>query len=96
MPTIKRKESDSFDMTLRRFKRACEKAGIHSKLRKLEFYEKPTWERRRRKAAQVKRYHKKRMKDNESRDRNRARTFRYRDRITAPEPPQDNAETEAA
>ena len=42
-----------------RFKRACEKAGVLSDVRKREFYEKPTQVRKRKKAAAVKRYKKK-------------------------------------
>ena len=41
---------------LRRFKRSCEKAGILTELRRREFYEKPTQERKRKKAAAVKRH----------------------------------------
>jgi small subunit ribosomal protein S21 len=40
---------------LRRFKRACEKAGILSEVRRREYYEKPTQERKRKKAAAIKR-----------------------------------------
>jgi small subunit ribosomal protein S21 len=43
-------------VALRRFKRACEKAGILAELRRREFYEKPTQERKRKKAAAVKRH----------------------------------------
>jgi len=65
MPTVKIRENESFDGAMRRFKRSCEKAGIPSKLRQLEFYEKPTAKRKRKKAAAVKRQHKQRMKSNE-------------------------------
>ena len=58
MPTIDINENGSIDSALRRFKRSCERAGIPTKLRALEFYEKPTWKRKRRKAAAVKRYRK--------------------------------------
>ena len=56
MTTIRVKENEPFDVALRRFKRACEKAGILSELRRREFYEKPTQERKRKKAAAVKRH----------------------------------------
>jgi small subunit ribosomal protein S21 len=36
--------------------RACEKAGVLTELRRREFYEKPTQERKRKKAAAVKRH----------------------------------------
>ena len=59
MPAVKVKENEPEDIEIRRFKRACEKAGILSDVRKHEFYEKPTQERKRKKAAAVKRYKKK-------------------------------------
>ena len=55
MPTIRVKENEPFDVALRRFKRTIEKAGIITELRAREFYEKPTAERKRKKAAAVKR-----------------------------------------
>lgn len=55
MPSVRVKETEPFDIALRRFKRSCEKAGIMSELRRREFYEKPTWIRKRMKAAAVKR-----------------------------------------
>ena len=63
MPSVQLKENEYFDSALRRFKRACEKAGILTELRKREFYEKPTMERKRKKAAAVKRAMKKNSKD---------------------------------
>lgn len=59
MPQVKVKEGEPFDVALRRFKRSCEKAGVLADVRKREFYEKPTQERKRKKAAAVKRYAKK-------------------------------------
>jgi len=59
MPSVRVKENESFDYALRRFKRSCEKAGILTELRAREFYEKPTQERKRKKAAAVKRQLKK-------------------------------------
>ena len=56
MPLVKVKDNEYFDYALRRFKRACEKAGIVNEYRKKEFYEKPTQERKRKKAATQKRY----------------------------------------
>ena len=60
MPGVRVKENEYFDAALRRFKRACEKAGILTELRRREYYEKPTQERKRKHAAAVKR-HKKRL-----------------------------------
>ena len=51
MPLVKLKDNEYFDYALRRFKRACEKAGIINEYRKREFYEKPTQEKKRKKAA---------------------------------------------
>ncbi len=59
MPAVKLKENETFDIALRRFKRACEKAGVLSDVRRREFYEKPTWIRKRKAAAAVKRHAKK-------------------------------------
>ena len=70
MPNIKLKEHESFDVAMRRFKRSCEKAGIPGKLRQLEFYEKPTAMRKRKKAAAIKR-HQKRLSTSSSPTRER-------------------------
>lgn len=59
MPQVKVKEGEPFDVALRRFKRSCEKAGVLSESRRREFYEKPTQERKRKRAAAVKRHLKK-------------------------------------
>ena len=37
MPSIKIKETESFDVGLRKFRRACERAGIVTEVRKREF-----------------------------------------------------------
>lgn len=63
MAVIRVKENEPFDVALRRFKRACEKAGILGRLRQLEYYEKPTTKRKRKRAAAVKRNLKRVMKD---------------------------------
>ncbi len=55
MPSVRIKENENFDAALRRFKRACEKAGVLTEVRRREFYEKPTQERKRKRAAAVKR-----------------------------------------
>ncbi|MEI2782962.1 MAG: 30S ribosomal protein S21 [Candidatus Competibacter sp.] len=59
MPSVKVKDNEPFDVALRRFKRSCEKAGVLSEVRRREFYEKPTQERKRKRAAAVKRHLKK-------------------------------------
>ena len=58
MPSIIIKETEYFDVGLRKFKRACEKAAIIPEIRKREFYEKPTEVKKRKMAAAKKRAHK--------------------------------------
>ena len=55
MPSIIIKDTEHFDIGLRKFKRACEKAAIIPDIRKKEFYEKPTETRKRKMAAAKKR-----------------------------------------
>ena len=47
MPSIIIKDTEHFDIGLRKFKRACEKAAIVPEIRAREFYEKPTEKRKR-------------------------------------------------
>jgi len=63
MPTVRVKEGENAEYALRRFKRSCEKAGVLTELRRREFYEKPTAERKRKKAAAVKRHLKKLLRE---------------------------------
>ena len=63
MPTVRVKEGENPEYALRRFKRACEKAGILTELRRRESYEKPTAERKRKLASAIKRHHKKNSRD---------------------------------
>lgn len=63
MPSIKIRENEYFDSALRRFKRACEKAGLTAEMRRHEFHEKKTWKRKRLKAQAVKRLLKKLSRD---------------------------------
>jgi len=58
MTTIRVKDNEPFEVALRRFKRTIEKLGLLTDLRAREFYEKPTSERKRKKAAAVKRNYK--------------------------------------
>ena len=64
MPIVKVRENEPFDVALRRFKRSCEKAGVLSEVRRREFFEKPTWERKRKKAAAKKCHLKKLAREN--------------------------------
>ncbi len=47
MPKIIAKDNEPFQVTLRRFKKSCEKAAILSDIKKNQYFEKPTVERRR-------------------------------------------------
>src|ERR1700741_2461663 len=58
MTTIRLKENEPFEVAMRRFKRTIEKTGLLTELRAREFYEKPTSERKRKKAAAIKRHYK--------------------------------------
>jgi small subunit ribosomal protein S21 len=64
MPNVRIKENEPFEIAMRRFKRSCEKAGILAEVRRREFYEKPTTERKRKAAAAVKRHMKKVQREN--------------------------------
>ena len=75
MPIIYVKDNEPIDMALRRFKRLCEKTGIISECRRHEFYEKPTWERKRNKAQA-----KKRFKKQFNNGRGQLETFMHRKR----------------
>ena len=55
MPVIKVKENESIEQALRRFKKACEKAGILTELRRREYYDKPSIRKKKKAAAARKR-----------------------------------------
>ena len=69
MPQVRVRENEPFEIAIRRFKRACEKAGILAEVHRREFYEKPTTIRKRKAAAAVKRHIKKRHRDTLRRER---------------------------
>lgn len=58
MPRIIVKEGEHFEAALRRFKRTVEATGLIAELKSRESYEKPTEEKKRKKAAAVKRLQK--------------------------------------
>ncbi len=64
MPSVRVRENEPFDVAMRRFKRACEKAGVLAEVRRREYYEKPTSVRKRKAAAAVKRHLKKLSREN--------------------------------
>lgn len=62
MPGVRVRESDSFEIALKRFKKQCEKAGILSEVRKREHYEKPSIKKKKKALAARKRALKKMRK----------------------------------
>lgn len=57
------REGENINVALRKFKRKIEDSGLLDTLRKKEFYEKPTTERKRKKAAAKQRYAKQLQKE---------------------------------
>ena len=57
--TVVLKEFENINQALRRFKKKIEESGLLDTLRKNEFYEKPTTERKRKKGAAKARWKKK-------------------------------------
>ena len=55
MPGVYLDDNDNFDISLRRFKKQVEKAGILSELKKRQHYEKPSVQKKKKKAAAKKR-----------------------------------------
>jgi small subunit ribosomal protein S21 len=64
LPGVFLDDSDNFDVSLRRFKKQVEKAGILSELKKRQHFEKPSVMRKKKKAAARKRLLKKLRKIN--------------------------------
>lgn len=69
MPSVRVRDNEPFEVALRRFKRTCEKAGVLTDLRKHEYFEKPSQERKRMRAAAVKRQAKKVQRESNRRVR---------------------------
>ncbi|MEQ1440401.1 30S ribosomal protein S21 [Fontimonas sp. SYSU GA230001] len=69
MPSVRVRENEPFEVAVRRFKRTCEKAGTLTDLRKHEYFEKPSQERKRKRAAAVKRQAKKVQRESNRRVR---------------------------
>ncbi|CAB3790418.1 30S ribosomal protein S21 [Pararobbsia alpina] len=63
MTTVHIKENEPFDVALRRFRRTIERNGLITELRARTSYEKPTTERKRKKAAAVARLRKRLRRD---------------------------------
>jgi small subunit ribosomal protein S21 len=71
MPSVRIKENEDLEFAVRRFKRACEKAGILTEVRRREAYEKPTTIRKRKRAAAIKRHLKKLLRETPVKPRQR-------------------------
>lgn len=69
MPSVRVRENEPFEVALRRFKRSCEKAGVLTEVRRREYYEKPTQERKRKQAAAIKRHMKRLQREQQRRIR---------------------------
>ncbi len=63
MPGIRITEKDSPEVSVRRFRKICERANILKRLREIEFYEKPSKRRRREVAAARRRAERKALRD---------------------------------
>jgi small subunit ribosomal protein S21 len=46
MPSVQVRQNEPFDIILRRFRRACERAGVFTESRSRQAYEKPTTTRK--------------------------------------------------
>lgn len=66
LPGVILEDGDNFDISLRRFKKQVEKAGVLSELKKRQHFEKPSVQRKKKKAAARKRLLKKLRKMNMS------------------------------
>ena len=55
MPSVQVRQNEPFDVILRRFRRACERAGVFTESRRRQCYEKPTTIRKRDNDAAIRR-----------------------------------------
>lgn len=62
MALVRIRDSEAFEQAFRRFKKACEKSGILSEVKKREHYEKPSVRRKKKSMAARKRLLKKQRK----------------------------------
>ncbi len=63
MPSVRVRENEPFEIAMRRFKRAVEKAGIPKELRSRAFHQKGSVQKQRRLAAAKKRLLKKLLRE---------------------------------
>lgn len=62
MALVRIRDNEAFEQAFRRFKKACEKSGILSEVKKREHYEKPSVRRKKKSMAARKRLMKKQRK----------------------------------
>ena len=55
MPVIKIRDSEPFEVAMKRFKKQCEKAGILSEVKRREYHDKPSVRKKKKAAAARKR-----------------------------------------
>lgn len=63
MPKIRVREGENLEHVLRKFKKACEKLGILSDIKKREFFEKPSIAKKKKSILARKRLNKKSRRD---------------------------------
>lgn len=63
MALVRIRENEAFEQAFRRFKKACEKSGILSEIKKREHYEKPSVRRKKKSMAARKRLLKKQKRN---------------------------------
>lgn len=71
MSSIFVREHENFEAALRRFKRAVEKSGVLAEVRRREFFESRSEEKKRAKASAIKRFRKKQGRDKRTGDMSR-------------------------
>lgn len=69
MPGIRIKDKMPFEVAMRKFKKAVEKAGTLQEIRNRQEYEKPSIKRKRAKAAAKKRAHRERIQNDPLRNK---------------------------
>ncbi|MEE4312085.1 MAG: 30S ribosomal protein S21 [candidate division KSB1 bacterium] len=65
MPAIKVRDNEPFEKALRRFTKACEKAGLMSDIKKHQHFEKPSERKKRKMNAAKRKLRKMQMMEND-------------------------------
>ena len=56
MPSVKIREGENFERALKRFTKACQKAGVFSDYRKHQHFEKPSERKKRKLSAAIRKH----------------------------------------